>query len=208
MKRLTFSKAEFLHSALDKNSFVSFKNDSGKFAPEVVIAGKSNVGKSSLINHLLNQKNLAYISSKPGKTKTINFFKIDNLLILLDFPGYGYAKQSNELKEQWKKNFDLFLNERSTIKLLLLLVDCRRDISSDDLLFYKWAESKNIPCGVILTKCDKVKKNEIELAAKKLKTDLLNEKCISPKFIICYSTIDPISRKILISEINIHLGDI
>lgn len=208
MKKLTFSKAEFLHSALNKNSFVSFKNDSGSLSPEIVIAGKSNVGKSSLINHLLNQKNLAYVSSKPGKTKTINFFKVDNQLILLDFPGYGYAKQSNELKDQWRKNFDLFLNERTTIKLLILLIDCRRDISSDDLLFYQWAETKNIPCGIILTKCDKLKKSEEELSIKKIKNNFLKENCLPPKFFICYSTDDPLSRKILISEINTHLGDI
>lgn len=208
MKNLKFSEAEFLHSALDKNSHFLFKNDRGSFFPEIVIAGKSNVGKSSLINHLLNQKNLAYISSKPGKTRTINFFKVDKQLILLDFPGYGYAKQSNELKDQWRKNFDHFLNERTTIKLLLLLIDCRRDLSSEDIIFYKWAESKNIPCGIILTKCDKPKKNEVEITTQRLKNDLLKENCIPPQFCVCYSTSEPIGRKILISEINSQLGDV
>ena len=208
MKNLKFQDAEFLHSALDKTSFFLFKNDQGNFFPEIVITGKSNVGKSSLINHLLNQKKLAYISSKPGKTRTINFFKVDNMLILLDFPGYGYAKQSNELKDQWRKNFDVFLNERTTIKLLLLLIDCRREISPEDLAFLKWAESKNIAPAIILTKCDKLKKAEIEAKIKSIKNELQKENCPPPLFCVPYSIDNPIGRKILISEINSHLGDI
>ena len=207
MKNLKFAKAEFLLSALDNKSFPIFKQDNGQFFPEIVIAGKSNVGKSSLINHLLNAKKLAHISSKPGKTTTINFYKVDNQVILLDFPGYGYAKQSQELKKQWVKNFDIFLNERKTIKLLLLLIDSRRDVSADDIIFYKWAAEKNIPCGIILTKSDKLKKNALNNKNRDVLNVFQKECATPPKFCICYSINVLEGKKILVAQLRTHIGD-
>lgn len=208
MKKLKFTKAEFLQSALDKKSFPTFKQDSGELFPEIMIAGKSNVGKSSLINHLLNIKELARTSTKPGKTITINFFKIDNKIILLDFPGYGYAKQSQELKKSWAENFDIFLDERENIELLLLLVDSRRKITTNDLIFYNWAVRKNIPCSIILTKSDKLKKRELDNNYKMVLEDLEKISIVPPKFCIRYSIKSLEGKKILISKINSLLGEI
>lgn len=207
MKNINFEKAEFICSTLDKSSFPLLKNERGLPYPEIVIAGKSNVGKSSLINHLLNQKKLAYVSSKPGKTKTINFFKVDNRVILLDFPGYGFAIQSIQLKEEWAKNFDVFLNSRPSIKLLLLLADIRRSLGKEDITFYKWAQSKNIPCFIILTKSDKQTKDQIEKKCQAINQHLVSLSFSSPLVCLPYSINEPTGKKILLSQIQDLLGD-
>jgi GTP-binding protein len=204
MRNFNFEKAEFLISALDHKLIPILKNDKGTPFPKVAIFGKSNVGKSSLINHLVNKKNLAFTSSKPGKTKTINFFKIDNRFLILDFPGYGFALQPQKLKEEWAKNFDIFLNKEEDIRLLLLLIDSRRDFEEEDELFYKWAESKKIPCGIILTKADKLKKSELE----KNLFSIGQKIQIPPLFFLPYSVNEPKGKKILIAKIKALLGDI
>jgi GTP-binding protein len=205
MKSLNFENAEFILSVLDHKLIPSLKNDKGELFPKIAIFGKSNVGKSSLINHLINKKNLAFISSKPGKTKTINFFKIDNKVLLLDFPGYGFALQSLKLKQKWATNFDIFLNMEENIKLVLLLIDSRRGFEKEDELFYKWAESKNIFCGIILTKADKLKKNELQinLSAIQQKLQLFSN---PPLFLLPYSINEPSGKKILLAKIKTFLG--
>lgn len=151
---MDFNKIEFLFS-YGKAPFPSIKNDKGKILPEIAIVGRSNVGKSSLINHFFNQK-IAKTSSQPGKTTTVNFFKIDDRLILVDLPGYGYAKRSKRDQTSFSQVVDDYLKTKN-YKLILFLVDIRREPSEDDLKFYNWAASQNINLIVILTKCDKVK---------------------------------------------------
>ncbi len=168
MKNIDFNKVTFLLSS-GKAPFPVFKNDRGEILPEIAIAGRSNVGKSSLINHFFNQK-IAKTSSKPGKTTTINFFKVDDKIIFVDLPGYGFAKRSKDDKLAFSKITNDYLKNKN-LKLILFLLDIRRDLSEDDLAFYKWAYSQNISLIVILTKCDKVKpfeqkKNTVKLINK------------------------------------------
>ncbi|EMT39930.1 GTP-binding protein [Thermoanaerobacter thermohydrosulfuricus] len=129
--------------------------------PQIVIVGRSNVGKSTLINTVLNRKNLAKTSSKPGKTRGINFYLINNGSYLVDLPGYGYAKVSKEMKKQWAHNIETFLNTSKNLRHALLLIDIRRTPTEDDFLMVNWFRHKELPFTVVLTKADKVNKSEI-----------------------------------------------
>lgn len=188
MKKLLFAKAEFLAATLSHQDLPKFSDPHGNILPEIAIVGRSNVGKSSLINHLLKQKALAKTSGKPGKTQTINFFRIDDALIFVDLPGYGFAQVAHSLKQQWGASIDAYLQERSSLKLLLLLLDARREPSCEDLQIINWARNKQLPVLILLTKCDKLSDKE------------LRER---PHF--HYSIKDPKARLRLIKEINSFL---
>lgn len=151
-------KARFLLSTLTE--FPTLKTPQGNPFPEIAMAGKSNVGKSSLINHLLNQKKLAKTSATPGKTQLLNFFNVDDRLLLVDLPGYGFAKAPPEEIEKWSRAIDHYLNSRPHLKLLLLLVDSRREISLEDQSLIDWAHYKQISFLLILTKTDKLSTSE------------------------------------------------
>lgn len=159
-------KGRFLLSTLTE--FPKLKDPRGNLLPEVAFAGRSNVGKSSLINHLLGQKKLAKTSATPGKTQLINFFSIDDQFLLVDLPGYGFAKAPSEKIEQWSRAIDAYINERSTLKLILLLIDCRRSLGDEDLALIEWAKTKQIPLLLILTKTDKLSSSELDALCKKL----------------------------------------
>ena len=194
MKKCGFLKGRFLGSFL--HSFPDFRSQYGDILPEIAIVGRSNVGKSSLINHLLNHKNLARVSSLPGKTQTINFFNIDDTLILADLPGYGFAKRSKALQEEWSKGIDLYLKNRPSLKLVLLLIDCRRIPAEEELSLILWAEHYQKPILIIFTKSDTLSDHErekqTELALKELKQQSA----------IHYSIKNAHSRKVLASNIN------
>ena len=130
--------------------------------PEIALAGRSNVGKSSLINCLVNRKNLARTSSSPGKTATINFYNIDDSVRLVDLPGYGYAKVSKVEKEKWAKMIDAYLKKRENLIQVILLVDSRHPPTKDDLIMLNWITSLGHTPIVISTKLDKLKKSQIE----------------------------------------------
>jgi len=200
MKKCPFSHARFLTSALDR--FPELRDQHGSLMSEIAIAGRSNVGKSSLINHLFNHKNLARISSTPGKTQTINFFDVDNQLILVDFPGYGFAKRSHETQEKWAASIDKYLQNRPTLALILLLIDCRRMPTEDDLAFVEWAHHFHKPLLIIFTKSDTLSEHErgknTEAALK-----LLNEVDS-----IYYSIKDSRSKKALIDKINLKAANV
>jgi GTP-binding protein len=151
---------EFTRSAFNEEQYP--KDD----LPQIVIAGRSNVGKSTLINTVLNRKNLAKTSSRPGKTRGINFYLINNKFYLVDLPGYGYAKVSKEMKKQWAHNIETFLNTSRNLRHGLLLIDIRRVPTEDDLLMINWFKYKNLPFTVVLTKADKVSKSQAQKAVK------------------------------------------
>ena len=128
--------------------------------PEVAIAGKSNVGKSSLINTLVNRKNLAKTSSQPGRTQTINFFRVNEKLSLVDLPGYGFAKAPLEVRKAWKPMVETYLQTREEIRLVILILDSRRGLSPDDSTVLDWLEYHEIPALIVLTKADKLSQFE------------------------------------------------
>lgn len=158
-------KARFLLSTLTE--FPVLKSPQGKLLPEIAFAGRSNVGKSSLINHLMNQKKLAKTSATPGKTRLLNFFSIDEKYMLVDLPGYGYAKAPKDEVEKWSVAIDAYINDRPTLKLILLLVDSRRGFGEEDQKMFDWATHKHIPLLVIFTKIDKLSRSEIDQLARK-----------------------------------------
>lgn len=141
--------------------------------PEICLSGRSNVGKSSFINTMCNYKGLAKVSSTPGKTRTLNFFNINDELRFVDVPGYGYAKVNNKIKEQFGEMIDNYLRTRDNLMGLILIVDFRHKPNNDDIMMYDYAKYYNIPVIVIATKMDKLKKNEIKKNEKVIK-DTLN----------------------------------
>ena len=151
-------KAQFLLSTL--REFPILKSPKGGILPEIALVGRSNVGKSSLINHLFNQKKLARTSSTPGKTRLLNFFSIQDRFLLVDLPGYGFAKAPKREIETWSRAIDCYFKERASLKLIFLLIDCRRDFSKEDQTIINWAEHKNIPILLVFTKTDKLSQSE------------------------------------------------
>ncbi len=128
--------------------------------PEIAFAGKSNVGKSSLINILVSRKKMAYVSRTPGKTRTINFFLIDNKFYFVDLPGYGFASVSSWLKKGWKELIEFYIVNSVNLKLVILILDIRRTPNEDDFLMKQWLENFGITYLVVVTKVDKVSYNE------------------------------------------------
>jgi GTP-binding protein len=128
--------------------------------PEFALAGRSNVGKSSFINKMLNRKGLARISSKPGKTQTLNFYLINEILHFVDVPGYGYAKVSKKEREAWGKMIETYITTRDQLKAVVLIVDLRHPPTTDDTLMYDFLKHFEIPCIVIATKADKIPKGK------------------------------------------------
>ena len=127
--------------------------------PELAFSGRSNVGKSSLINVLLNRKGFAKTSSTPGRTQSINFMEINSSVYFVDLPGYGYANVPLAVRKKWQPLIEGYLAQRTTLRLLVLLADIRREPQEDEELFVAWLKQLDIPLMVVLTKIDKVKKN-------------------------------------------------
>lgn len=144
------------------------KND----LPEVAFAGKSNVGKSTLINAVMNRKSLARVSSQPGKTQTINFYNINDEIYVVDLPGYGFAKASEKEKERWGKMIENYLNSSDQIRAVFLLVDIRHAPSANDKQMYEWMEYVGYDPIVIATKADKIKRSQLDKQVKILREGL------------------------------------
>ncbi len=153
------TSAEFIKSATKPSEYPPGN------LPEIAIAGKSNVGKSSLINTLVNRKNLARTSSSPGRTQTINFFRVNEKISLVDLPGYGYAKVSLRIREAWKPMVESYLQTREGIRMVVLILDARRGPSPEDLTLLDWLDYHEIPSLIVLTKVDKL--SQIERARQK-----------------------------------------
>lgn len=144
--------------------------DTGR--PEVAFSGKSNVGKSSLINALMNRKALARTSAQPGKTQTINFYNINDDMYLVDLPGYGYAKVSQQEKEKWGKMIERYLHTSKTLKAVFLLIDIRHDPSANDKMMYDWILHNGYEPIIIATKLDKLKRSQVQKNIKAIKEGL------------------------------------
>jgi GTP-binding protein len=140
--------------------------------PEIAFAGKSNVGKSSLINGLLNRKALARTSSSPGKTQTINFYNINKQLYFVDLPGYGYAKVSQEIRNNWGKMIERYLHTSNQLKLVFLLIDIRHEPSENDVTMYDWIVANGYQPVIIATKLDKIKRSQKDKCIKIIKDKL------------------------------------
>lgn len=147
-------KAELVISAVKSTQYPA---DS---LPEVALAGRSNVGKSSFINKMINRKGLARTSSQPGKTQTLNFYSINDLFRFVDVPGYGYARVSKTERQRWGKMIEEYLTRRENVGVLFLLMDFRHEPTSLDIAMKDFAEEADIPYAIILTKTDKIKKNQ------------------------------------------------
>jgi GTP-binding protein len=134
--------------------------------PEIALAGRSNVGKSSFINKMLNRKALARTSSKPGKTQTLNFFLINEKLFYVDVPGYGYAKVSKTEREAWGKMIETYITSREQLRAVVLLVDLRHSPTKDDVMMYDFLKHYEIPVIIVATKADKIPKGKWDKHAK------------------------------------------
>ena len=144
--------------------------------PEFAFAGKSNVGKSSLINGLLNRRALARTSSQPGKTQTINFYNVNDTLYFVDLPGYGYAKVSVEVKAKWGKMIERYLKKSKMLKCIFLLIDIRHEPSANDKMMYDWIVSNGYQPVIIATKLDKLKRSQVQKQVKIVREGLGLEK--------------------------------
>ena len=168
MSILSFKKSRFLSSCTQPKGVLHL--------PRMVIVGKSNVGKSSLINHLCQSKKLAHVSSFPGKTQTVNYFEIDEKFLLIDLPGYGFSQISKQKKHDWQGEIEAFFEkEKEQISLFLLLIDARRSFSQQDRLMYAWAKFYNLPILCVLTKIDKFKKTSLNKNLQKVIDSLPEE---------------------------------
>ncbi len=181
-----------IHSVDFKGSHIELDKCPEDDLPEIVIAGRSNVGKSSFINSFLGRKNIAYISGKPGKTQTLNFYLVNELFYFVDVPGYGYAKVSKTAREKFGLMIEDYLLNRKKLKLVILLVDFRHEPSEDDLLMYNFLKSYDIPCLVVGTKQDKISKNQ------RIKHELIIKNALklhSDDYFISYSAVLKTNRE-------------
>ena len=144
--------------------------------PEVAFAGKSNVGKSSLINGLVNRKALARTSSQPGKTQTINFYNVNDAIYFVDLPGYGYAQANENVKAQWGKMIEDYLHRSKQLKEVFLLIDIRHAPSENDRIMYSWIKRNGYNPIIIATKLDKINRSQIQKQLKLIKTTLEADK--------------------------------
>lgn len=154
-------KQDFFKNIQFVKSITDLKDRPDLGYPEIAFAGRSNVGKSSLLNALFNIKRLAKVSSTPGKTRLVNFFQADDMVYFVDLPGYGFAKISKSISRTWQKMIETYLLKSAGLKIVCLLIDSRHELMKADALMADWLNFNRIPYVVILTKCDKLSKNKL-----------------------------------------------
>ncbi|GAE86880.1 GTP-binding protein EngB [Acetivibrio straminisolvens JCM 21531] len=154
--KLNLNNARFEITAVKPDQYP--KND----IPEITFVGRSNVGKSSLINAMLNRKNLAKVAATPGRTRVINFYNIDDKIYFVDLPGYGFAKVSKSMKSGWKDLIETYLTEREQLRKVVMLVDIRHSPTSDDVLMHEWLKTMKRSYVVVATKLDKIPRSKIK----------------------------------------------
>lgn len=148
--------------------------------PQIVLVGKSNVGKSSFINVITGQKKLAKVGQTPGKTRSINYYNVNDEFYLVDLPGYGYSTMSQKEKDNINKLIDMYITSTHEIKYILFLIDIRNDPTQNDIQMYEWLISKNIPFSIIATKADKIAKTKVETYALSITKKLFAKEEIIP----------------------------
>lgn len=163
---MKINNPEFIRSAVEVEDY-PFHH-----LPEIGLAGRSNVGKSSLINNLVNRKKMAHTSSKPGKTQTINFYKIDNHFYFVDLPGYGFARVPKKVKDQWGAMIEGYLFNRSNLESVILVIDSRHKPTKDDVMMYNWLLEMRMTTFVVATKVDKLKRSQRKKQEKLIKKTL------------------------------------
>ena len=169
---------------------------------EVALSGRSNVGKSSFINSMIGRKNMARTSQQPGKTQTLNFYNIDNQLVFVDVPGYGYAKVSKKQREAFGKMIEQYITERDSLKLVIQLVDLRHNPTEDDILMYNFLKYYELPTLVIATKEDKIAKGKVQKHLDNIQQKLEME---HEDQIISYSAVKNNKQKIIWNTIASYL---
>lgn len=163
---MKITSAEFTMSAVMESQYPK------DGLPEIALIGRSNVGKSSLINKLINRKKLAKTSSTPGKTRTINFYKINNSFYFVDLPGYGYAKVPLRERKEWQRFIEEYFETRQTLKGAFIVLDIRRDPTENEQMIYDWLERLELPAVTVLTKADKFSKTKAAARAKEIESSL------------------------------------
>jgi len=166
-ERMKVTNAEFVISAVGPSGYPQ------DALPEIALAGRSNVGKSSLINKMINRKNLARTSSTPGKTQHLNYYRINNELYFVDLPGYGYAKVSKTQRQVWGAMIEKYLLERETLRLIILVIDLRHPPSKDDEMMYDWLKHYDSPVCIVATKADKIPRSRWQKHIKIIKEALV-----------------------------------
>lgn len=163
---LIIKQAEFVTSVMH------YKQLPEETLPEIALAGRSNVGKSSLINRMLSRKSIAKTSATPGKTQMLNYYRINDSLFFVDFPGYGYAKVSKTQRQHWGGLIEKYLVERKALKLVLLLIDVRHPPTRDDISMYEWLMHYELPICVAATKADKIPRSKVQSHLKVIRDTL------------------------------------
>lgn len=171
---------------------------------EFAFAGKSNVGKSSLINGLMNRKSLARTSAQPGKTQTINFYNINDALYFVDLPGYGYANANEKVKAQWGKMIEDYLHKSKKLRAVFLLIDIRHEPSGNDRMMYDWILNQGFKPIIIATKLDKIKRSQIQKHIKMIKTGLQAE---GDTVVIPYSSLSKQGREEIYELLDRYLAE-
>jgi GTP-binding protein len=186
-----FSKVEFLKTAMKPDHYPK------QPLPEIAVVGRSNVGKSSLLNFLFNRKSLVKTSGVPGKTRAVQFFSVDEKLMVVDLPGYGYAKVPTHEKGKWADILDSYFEHREHLKLVLFLLDIRHSPSKEDRLLAEWAGHQELPLLPVFTKADKIKRGQRKNQA----TKILNALEIDAPYVITSAT-ERLGRNELITQIE------
>ena len=197
------SKARFVKTAVFVKDYPVIRNAKGQTLPEVAVAGRSNVGKSTLLNHLFLTRQLVKTSAIPGKTQALNFFVYEDRWAFADLPGYGYAKVPQAIKKQWGPMVQGYLEHRDTLKLILFLMDIRRVPNQDDLKFLDWVVHCQKSMILVLTKVDKVKREEKKVNT----TKILDALGASNVHYVYYSATKNQGRKELLAMIHDALSD-
>ncbi len=169
--------------------------------PELAFAGRSNVGKSSLINKLLNRKKLVKTSSTPGRTQCINFFLVNDAFYFVDLPGYGYAKVPASIQKKWGPMVEHYLKHRNPLRSVILILDIRRMPNKEDLQLLSWLHHYNIPTPIVLTKADKLTKNKQYQQTKKISSEL----ALSPEELVVFSSTSGQGKEMLWKKIEFFL---
>lgn len=195
---MKITNVEFVTSAVRRSQYPTDKKR------EFLLVGRSNVGKSSFINTLINRKNFARTSAIPGKTQTLNFYLINEDFYLVDVPGYGFAKVSKVLKNKFGLIIEDYLKERDNLKMVFMLIDFRHKPTNDDVLMYNYLKYYQIPVTIIATKCDKVSKNNYDKNKKMIRDTL---KLVDDDELILFSTVSKVGKQEIHDKISIYLEE-